>query len=97
MRADEFGAIPRETSRETWREISNDGTAANMRERVYLAVVYHPDRTAAEICRGAGIDGGWRRFVELRRAGKIRPSGTRRCAISGRPAMTWEAGKEGGP
>jgi predicted ArsR family transcriptional regulator len=82
----------RDTSREAFEELIRSGKLGPAQGKILRAVVGGADRTSGEICASLGLDNvnAWRaRFTELQARGLIVESGTRKCKITGRTAITW--------
>lgn len=82
----------RETSRESFQQLLESGKLPEAQAKILRAVVGGPDRTSGEICAALELHNvnAWRaRFTELQSRGLIVESGTRKCKISGRSALTW--------
>lgn len=74
-------------------DITSSGLRDSQKSEVLRWLTQHPGSTSAELAHISGLDRHMvaRRLPDLERDGKVRKSGQRECAVSGRPAVTWEA------
>jgi hypothetical protein len=92
----------RQTSRETYYEIEENGLLSEQRFRVYSALFRHGPCTAGELAKsmerdGSGLPGVGvtrnlvsRRLPELRDCGAACELGTRVCDAGGRNSIVWD-------
>lgn len=84
--------MTRETSRKAYEELLESGTVPKHQGQILAVVVATPDLTSGEILGKLEVQNvnAWRaRFTELQQRGLIVESGTRKCSVSGRTALTW--------
>jgi hypothetical protein len=86
--------MTRATSRESYRQLVESGALRGKQASALEAVVLWGPATSAEIIDKAQLGENvnlWRaRFTELQARGLIVETGTRKCKITGRTALTWE-------
>lgn len=80
----------RETSLAAFQEIQQDGTLGARQKQALEILIQHGPLTGNEVSHKAGLPGLWKRLSELEDLGLVRSVGKRRCAVTGRQAMTWE-------
>lgn len=88
------------TSRLAAEEITNDGTASDLRRQVTYAVSSNPGLTSRELAESGtelSHENFHKRLPELERKGKVHRGKTRKCRITDRTATTWYPGPEGDP
>ena len=84
----------RETSRESYRQLVDSGQLVGKQALALDMTIRHGPGTSAEIIAHLPGDNVnlWRaRFTELNARGLIREIGVRKCKVSGRSALVWEA------
>lgn len=79
-----------ETSHLAAEIMTKSGVRAHQQRQVLSALREWPGRTSAELASNAGMD----RYAVARRLPELVPlfafrGGSRACAVSGRPAVTW--------
>ena len=91
--------MTRETSTETFRQITEEGLLTKLRQQVYEIIVKHGPMTAHElVAKGQEIfnttnpmDSWHQRLSEMERSSVIRTNGKRPCKITGRLVYEWES------
>lgn len=78
------------TSHAAAEAVTKSGVRAHQQRQVLAALREWPGRTSAELASNAGMD----RYAVARRLPELCPTfafrgGSRACAVSGRPAVTW--------
>lgn len=86
--------MTRDTSRESYREIENNGLLSERRWAVYKWLYHHGPATQSE-CHKAGfpelqMDSVKPRFAELEMRGVIKVVGERDCQVTGRNVLLWD-------
>lgn len=83
-----------QTSIATYHDLRAEGALGERQRFVLDLVRRYPGRTAIELTDLARLrdpNGVRPRLVELAKAGWIEAAGNRRCSVTGRMAMTWQA------
>lgn len=87
--------MTRATSREAYQALVDSGQLRGRQAEALWAVINNGPATSAEIISSAGLGANvnlWRaRFTELVARGLIREVSARKCKITGRRALVWEA------
>ena len=86
----------RDTSREAYRNAEAEGTLSKRRKQCYELLRTWGPCTALELQQHATVEGLWKRLSELERADWARELPERKCRVSGRTAIVWEATEGGG-
>jgi hypothetical protein len=89
--------MPRQTSREVYELIENNGLLSKRRFQTYRALYFYGPMTANEIVDCIQKDGVRLqpnsispRLAELERSGAVAAYGTRKCAITGYDVTLWD-------
>jgi len=75
-------------------EVTQDGTRAKQQRAVLTALKSHPGHTSMELSQFSGVLSRYdfaRRLPELEDAGLVMKGPKRRCALTGKQAVTWRA------
>lgn len=87
--------MTRATSREAYRQLTESGAIKGKQAEILGCVVERGPATAAEVLEGTPHDRNRNlaraRFTELQDRGLIIEVGARKCKITGRTALVWEA------
>lgn len=89
--------MTRQTSKETYKAIINNGLLSNLRKDCYVALNKFGPATANELINAAashknfvGMSNIPKRLSELRNLGVVAEAGKRKCEVTGRNAIVWE-------
>lgn len=81
------------TSHKAAAEVVASGTVSRMGQISYDELARQGPSTSSELERGYGCSDGRlrKRLPELRRQGRVRIVGVRKCSVTGKTAQVWEA------
>ena len=85
----------RQTSRDCFTQIKEEGLLSKMRFKVYEAILKNAPCTSAEVLstllsKNSAITSSRARFTELRELGVIYEVQNRKCNITGRTSIEWD-------
>ena len=90
-----FNMKIRQTSRDCYNQIKEEGLLSKMRFKVYESILTNAPCTSAEVLstmlsKNSAITSSRARFTELRELGVIYEVQNRKCSITGRTSIEWD-------